>query len=201
MLASDLNNPEFAGATNPDGLLSVEFYDYKAKNPLMSFEKGIDVFEKECPYIRIAVPGRTDLTVERPADGKDVQRFPSQWMRFQMQKGAVSDQSHIPGWKLEEWADLSDEQVRLLKHLRFYTVEQIAGANDIQVQAIGIGGEGLRKRAREALQARNAAQVSGEVSKRDEKIAELEATVAKLMEMMTAPEEAKRGRPRKEETV
>lgn len=194
MLASDLNNAEFSGAANPDSLLHVEFYDHKAKNILLSQEKGIDVFEKECPYIRIAVPGRQDLTVERPADGKDVQRFPSQWMRYQMQKGAVSDQSHIPGWKLEEWPEMNEEQVRLLKHLRFFTVEQIAGANDIQVQAIGIGGEGLRKRAREALQARAQAQVSGEVAKRDEKIAELEATVAKLMEMMTAPKDADRTR-------
>ncbi len=202
MLASDLNNKEFVGATNPDEILHIEFYDHAALDTWKTQTTGIKSYKEQCPFIRIAIPGNPNLTVERPADGKDTMRWPRQWLFFQMQTGKIANAENVPGWQLEQWEELGEEQVRQLKFLRFYTVEQIAGANDAQIQGIGMGGQGLREKAKRALAERNGAAVNQEVKARDEKIAELEARMEKMMAMLeeqTSPEPAKRGRkPRQE---
>src|SRR6185436_19384643 len=102
------------------------------------------------------------------------------------------------------WDEVTPEQARQLKFLRFYTVEQIAGANDAQIQGVGMGGEGLRQKAKRALAERNGAAISEEVKARDAKIAALEAKLEKLITLIeTAPDAdeqapAKRGRPAKQ---
>jgi len=206
MLASDLNNPEFVGAKSPDDILSIEFYDHAALDTWATQQTGIKSYKKECPFIRIAIPGNPNLTVERPADGKDIKRWPRQWLFFQMQTGKIANAENVPGWQLEEWDELAAEQVRQLKFLRFYTVEQIAGANDAQIQGIGMGGQGLREKAKKALTTRNGAAVSEEVKARDEKIAELQAQMAEMMELIKkqtgvpdGEEPARRGRKPKQE--
>jgi hypothetical protein len=205
MLASDLNNTEFAGARNPNDLLHVEFYDHAALDDWKTRETGIKSYKAECPFIRIAIPGNPNLTVERPADGRDMQEYPRQWLVFQMQTGKIANAENVPGWQLETWDEVTPEQARQLKFLRFYTVEQIAGANDAQIQGVGMGGEGLRQKAKRALAERNGAAVSEEVKARDAKIAALEAKLEKLITLIeTAPDAAdeqapaKRGRPAKQ---
>lgn len=198
MLASDLSNPEFVGAKNPDDILHIEFYDHAALDTWKTQTTGIKSYKDECPFIRIAIPGNPNLTVERPADGKDTRRWPRQWLFYQMQTGKIANAENVPGWQLEQWDELGEEQVRQLKFLRFYTVEQIAGANDAQIQGIGMGGQGLREKAKRALHERNGAAVSEEVKARDEKIASLEAQMQELMWMLKAraetEEPARRGR-------
>ncbi len=196
MLASDLNNPEFSGASNPDSMLAVEFYNHAALDEWTTTQTGIKTYLNECPFIRIAIPGNGNTLIERPASSRDSLRFPRQWLQFQMQTGMIANAENIPGWQLEEWPDLTEDQVRQLKFLRFYTVEQIAGANDTQIQGIGMGGLGLREKARKALAERNTAMVQNAVSERDSEIAELKAQMAQLMEMVA---EKKRGRPPKED--
>jgi hypothetical protein len=195
-LASDLNNPAFSGATNPDSALAVEFYNHAALDTWATEQTGIKTYLKECPFVRIAIPGNDKTVIERPAHKRDTERFPRQWLVFQMQTGMIANAENIPGWQLEEWPDLTEDQVRQLKFLRFYTVEQIAGANDTQIQGIGMGGLGLREKARKALAERNTAMVQNAVSERDSEIAELKAQMAQLMEMVA---EKKRGRPPKED--
>lgn len=194
MLASDLNNPEFSGPTNPDAMVQVEFYDFEAVDKWKTEETGIKAFKPSCPFVRISVPGRQDLTVERPADARDTQRFPRQWMVYQMQTGKIANAENVPGWQIADWSELDPEQVRQLQFLRFYTVEQIAGANDAQVQGIGMGGLGLREKAKRALAERNGQAASNEIAKRDERIAALEE---KLNLLLSASEEKRGpGRPK-----
>lgn len=206
MLASDLDNPGFTGAQNPNDLLHVEFYDHAALDTWKTNETGIKSYKDSCPYIRIAIPGNKDLTVERPADGRDVRKYPRQWLYFQMQTGKIANAENVPGWQIDQWDELGAEQIRQLKFLRFYTVEQIAGANDAQIQGIGMGGQGLREKAKRALAERNGSMVNEEVKARDEKIealaaqnADLAEKLNKLMEMMGQAEPAKRGRKPKQE--
>jgi hypothetical protein len=184
MLASDLDNPEFAGAKNPNSMLHVEFYDFEAIDTWASNKTGIKTLKPSCPFIRISTPGNTLNILERPADHRDARRFPQQWLHFQMRTGKIANAENVPGWQIDEWDELTEDQVRNLKHLRFYTVEQIAGANDAQIQGIGMGGEGLRVRARRALSERNNAFVSNEVKARDEKIEELSKQNADLNEKL-----------------
>ena len=190
MLASDLNNPEFVGAKNGDEMLSVEFTDYAAVDLWASAEKGHKVLKKECPFIRISVPGQADkLDIFRPAEGADVKRFPKQWMYYQMQTGKIAMADDVVGWKLKDWDELNDEQIRHLNHLRFYTVEQLAAASDQQVAGIGLGAQGLKARAIRALEAKNASVAAGEIAKRDEQIKaqaeQLAAQGAELKELRT----------------
>lgn len=202
MLASDLSNPEFVGAKNPDDILQIEFYDHAALDTWKTQQTGIKSYKEECPFIRIAIPGNPNLTVERPADGKDTRRWPRQWLFYQMQTGKIANAENVPGWQIDQWDELGEEQVRQLKFLRFYTVEQIAGANDAQIQGIGMGGQGLREKAKRALHERNSAAVSDEVKARDAVIAEMQAQMAEMMELLKSRPEAaapaKRGRKPRE---
>lgn len=184
MLASDVNNPEFAGAVPEDSLLAVEFYDYKAIDKWETEKTGIKTYKKECPFVRISVPGNDKSVIERPAEARDVQRFPKHWLYYQMQTGKIANAENVPGWQIDQWPELDADQVRNLKHLRFYTVEQIAGANDAQVQGIGMGGHGLKTRAIAALEARNSIKTNTELAKRDDMIASLKDDVAKLTELV-----------------
>lgn len=206
MLASDLDNPEFIGPKNPDEVLHVEFYDHAALDVWKTKETGIKSYKEECPYVRISIPGNPHSMIERPADKRDTLRFSRQWLYFQMQTGKIANAENVPGWQIDQWGELGDEQVRQLKFLRFYTVEQIAGANDAQIQGIGMGGQGLREKAKRALAERNGAAVNEEVKARDEKIAQLEQQMEKLMALVQekpdAPAEpVHRGRKPKQETA
>lgn len=200
MLASDLNNKDFSNPSNPDDLLQVEFYDHAALDTWKTQKTGIKTYAKECPFIRIAIPGNDKTRIERPADGRDVKRFPRQWMHYQMMTGKIANAENVPGWQLEDWSDLGEEQVRNLKFLRFYTVEQLAGANDVQIQGIGMGGLALRERAKKALAEKNAKVVNDAVAERDKEISALKEQMQQLMAMVQGKEEApRRGRPPNDE--
>ena len=194
MLASDLENPQFKGASVADSILHVEFYLHKALDTWKTQETGIKSYLEECPFIRMMVPGNEKTIIERPVSSADTRRFPQHWLRFQMETGQIANAENVPGWQLEEWSDLTEEQVRNLRFLRFYTVEQIAGANDTQVQAIGMGGQGLRARAQAALAEKNSKIVNSAVAERDAEIAELKAQMAELMALVKEKPK-KRGRP------
>lgn len=204
MLASDLNNPEFLGAKDPNSMLHVEFYNYAALDTWKTHETGIKTYLKECPYVRISIPGNDKTIIERPADGRDARNFPRQWLQFQMETGQIANAENVPGWQLEDWDAITEDQVRNLKFLRFYTVEQVAGASDVQIQGIGMGGMGLREKAREALAERNSKLVNAAVAERDNEIRELKEQMAQLMAMMKPPQEEsvpmKRG-PKPKEAV
>lgn len=191
-LASDLDNTEFVGAQNPDNILSVQFYDYASLDKFKTEQTGIKSYRAECPFVRIAVPGNDKSVIERPAEPRDVARFPNQWLNYQMTTGKIAMADDVPGWKLEKWEELNDEQVRNLKHLRFYTVEQIAGASDAQVQGIGMGGQGLKNRAIAALDSRNNAKANSEIAKRDETIEKLIEQVQALTALVKAPNTTKK---------
>lgn len=197
MLASDLNNNEFVGAQNPDAMVHVEFYEHEAVDKWKSDETGIKSFKPKCPFVRIAVPGNQTLTLERPASPEDAKRWPRQWLHFQMQTGMIANAENVPGWNLTEWKELDQETVRQLNFLRFYTVEQLAGANDAQIQGIGMGGEGLRQKAKRALAEKHGEEVNKAVAERDAKISALQEQLDRITSML----EEKRGpgRPKKDD--
>lgn len=224
MLASDDHNPEFVGAKNPDDALAVEFYDFQAVDEWATreqYERTGDktpVLKKECPFVRISIPGNNLNIVERPADGRDVNRFPRQWLYYQMSTGKIANAGNVPGMQIDAWEDVSPEIRRQLKFLRFVTVEQLAGATDAQIQGIGMGAERFREQAKQAIAQRNRMQVSKEVQERDQKIeeqaqqlkalqAQMDAFMARLNPTQEIPghladarpdEPKKRGRPAKE---
>ena len=211
-LASDMNNPEFVGAIDPDSLLHCEFYMHnpvdKWASDQESYTSGRRVtklkYPNPVPFVRIMKPGDNTSIIEVEVRESHKRRFPKQWLYFQMNEGLIDDGSQVMGWKLEEWEELKDqpELLRDLKYKRFHTVEQLAGASDGQVQGMGIGGMGLREKARAALRSKVSADVNEKIAEKDAKIAEMEERMARLEAMLIAkpqPVEApkRRGRPPK----
>lgn len=201
-LASDLNNPEFVGATNPDALLYVEFYwhepidKWASETQSVAAGKRVVVKGEKKPWVRIMRPGDKDTIMECEVREDHKMRFPDKWLYFQISEGLIDGGKDIPGWKLEEWPALDDQPdlLRELKFARFYTVEQVAGAQDHQVQKLGIGGLGLREQARVALRERMRKEFASDLADKEKvindqgkAIEELKAQMRELMDAATKP--------------
>ena len=200
-LASDLNNPEFVGATNPDGLLHVEFFEDEPMDKWGSEEasakEGRRVIKKfpKTDYVRIMRPGdQTSIIVEKVREDHKA-RWPDKWLYYEISMGRAIGGENIPGWKIDEWPEISEnvELMRELRYKRFYTVEQIAGAQDHQVQALGIGGLGLRERARLALRERMRKEFAADLQDKDKLIREQGAALAELSKKVEELMKGKRG--------
>lgn len=175
MLASDMNNPEFVGARNPDDGLYKEFYWHEPVDAWASREESqkqgrkVVVKGPKQPFIRIMVPGDKTSEFTTAVTEAHKQRFPREWMAWQISEGLIGGEEDIPGWKLSEWEELDADMVRELLYLRFQTVEQLAGASDKQIQGIGMGGVNLRERARVALRNKMGAETRDAMAKQDRK--------------------------------
>ena len=172
-LDSDINNA--------DSQLYVEFYT-SDKDPY-----------KGKPFIRIVVPGDKTTVIDQPVRDDHKERFPRQWLHFQMQSG----DGPVIGTPLKDWFqdrpdELNDNQLAELQILKFQTVEQVATASDTQLQRIGMGGVGLRERARNYLLNKNQKVSSSELEATRAQLEELKAQMAMLLE------QRKPGRPGKE---
>tara|TARA_R110000868_G_scaffold92457_2_gene256601 strand:- start:10412 stop:11020 length:609 start_codon:yes stop_codon:yes gene_type:complete len=177
---------------NPDDFLSVTFYEC-TNDPY----KGV-------PFIRIMSPGdQTNIRVT-PVTEEHKRRFAKRWLAYQME---TSGEQTVPGIRLETWhkerpEEFSEGQLYEMSILKFQTVEQIAGANDAQIQRIGLGGPGLRERAKAFVSSKRAAESGEELAKTRSELDELKAQMALLMKQRETPVEPELrrgpGRPRKE---
>jgi hypothetical protein len=197
MLASDLNNPEYANPQNPDSMLQVEFYMHAAEDTWKTQETGIKAFRAECPFIRISIPGNSLSIVERPANGTDPKRFPREWLTFQMATGQVDQSADLPTDTPLSKLGLDAETMRQLEYLRFRSVEKLAHANDMQIQGVGMGGIGLRDKARMFLAEQKATTAQQAVDERDARIKSLEDKLDRLLSL--TEEKRGPGRPRNED--
>ena len=192
--ATDVGNPNFQGAANPDAGLFVEFFWYEPVDGWATMVKSkeagrkMEVKREKQAFVRIMVPGDKTTEAVQAVKEEHKQRFPQQWMAWQMAEGLLGDMADVPGWKITEWEELSADQVRELTFMRFSTVEQIAGASDKQIQGVGMGGVSLREKARVELRNKMGAETKAEIEKRDALIAEqskrimaMEETVGKLL--------------------
>ena len=167
---------------NGDQHLHVEFYTYE-KDPY-----------KDKPFVRIIVPGDKTNVIDQPVREDHKARFPRQWLHFQMKSdtGLVIGTS-LPDWNKDQPEEFTDYQMAELQILKFQTVEQVATASDGQLQRVGMGGTGLRDRARAYLLNKNQTESSTELAKTRNELEELKAQMAELLS-----EKRKAGRPKKE---
>ena len=174
-LDSDINNA--------DAHLHVEFYTNDQK----------PYKDRPTPFVRIIVPGDKTNVVDQPVREDHKERFPRQWLHFQMQSG----DGPVIGTLLQQWntddeENFSSHQMAELQILKFQTVEQVATASDSQLQRIGMGGAGLRERAKTYLTRKNQSANTSELEITRRELDELKQQMAMLMETK------KLGRPRKE---
>lgn len=133
-MESDLANRNFAGAMNPDDALWVQFTMKAMPDSFQSQNAGRPIFRDEL-WVEIRVPGRQDLTIERPAEEGDKVRFHRQWAFFQQTHSADGQQVGTP---LSQWPLLRPSQIEELRAMKFHTVEQIALASDEQINRLGM---------------------------------------------------------------
>lgn len=207
MLASDDNNPAFAGARNPDAALHVRFQMlsifqvYDSTQPFLPNPKtgepdetrpnprftGSPVY-KDVPHIEISVPSESGLcllrTIEVARPDHKI-RFPRQWQIFEMSQG-TGDQ--VIGTKLSEWPAITRSRAEELRAMKYYVVEQIANASDAQVQGIGMDGTTLRRKAQEYLKVAkdvaHAERQSAEINKLREEQAAKDAAHSETLRQM-----------------
>lgn len=134
MVASDLNNPEYVGATNPDARLAVLFYAKPLQNEFESEKQGRPIFF-DVDFVRIQVPGDTTTVIDTPVREEHKKRFPLHWAHYQNKHGGDAKEIGTP---LSQWSRLSQSQVEELRALKFYTVESVANASDAGLQKLGM---------------------------------------------------------------
>ena len=212
MVASDLNNPEFAGATNPDSRLVAQFYSKPVKMNHESQVQGRPIFA-DVDYVRIFVPGDSTSIMDAPVREDHKARFPIQWAHYQNKHGGDAKEIGTP---LAQWPRITPAQAEELRAIKFYTVESVANASDANIQRIGmIAGMSPYKFREHAQRFLQVAKGDAVAQAAEEQVAELKAANAKLQEQMAEilerlnqqqaqpeplaqPEPRKPGRPRKE---
>lgn len=178
MLASDMNNPEFVGAQNPDSALAVAFRWDKKLNEYRSKEEGRPIYDW-MDWIRIEVPGNNLTNVDRPVYPADKLRFPIQWARYEQVKNGGPLMT--AGTPLEQWPLVSREIAEALRYFKFYTVENIAEASDGALQGLGMAGGMAPLTLRDKAQAwLRAAKGSADATKAAEEIAEKDRQIEEL---------------------
>ena len=171
--------------SNADSHLHVEFYVYD-KEPY-----------KEKPFVRIIVPGDKTTIIDQPVRDDHKQRFPRQWLHFQMQ----NNNAEVIGVPLAQWVkddpeNFNDMQMAELQIFKFQTVEQVATASDNQLQRIGMGSVSLREKARRYLAVKNQSSSQTEIEKMKQEHAEMKEQMAALLAQL---QDKKVGRPKKED--
>ena len=183
-LGSDINNPNFSGAYNPDSILHVTFYMNSIQNNFESEKHARPIFN-EIPFVRILTPGNQLSVIDTYVREEHKRRFPIQWAAFQ---NSHNEEDQVVGTPLSEWTAIGRNQADELKALKFFTVEQIAGASDLQIQRLGMNGAFLKQKARAFLDAAKDSAVeqklAADLLRKDQEITELRASQDRILKMM-----------------
>lgn len=195
-----------------DAVLAVRFYQKEYELSFKTTQEGRPMYEMR-DYVRIEVPGNQLSIIDTLANEDHKRRFPLQWAAYQNSKGR--DSESVQGTLMRDWSILNAAQVKELEHYRFYTVEQVANASDLQLQSIGmVAGMSpiaFREKARAYLSnAKGSAVVMQQAEELARRDAQIQAQEERLREMALAMEEMRNtiegrsegkkgpGRPRKE---
>lgn len=171
-------NFEDGQQSDADKRLLVLFYREPIKNELKSVEAGRPIFD-EIDLIKIITPGSRDTFVG-DATYEYQQRFPAQWGRYKSGRDQASS-----GTPLNQLPFLSMGQVAEFNAVGCTTIEHLVGMSDSLSQKF-MGHFALKQRAQEYLDAAKGAaptlRLQSELAKRDEQIAELQATVQAMVD-------------------
>jgi hypothetical protein len=168
-----------------DEKLYVQFYRKPVLNEAESVKAGRPIHKDEV-FIKIFVPGDKLSQIDRIASEQDIERFRKHYERF------VAGQSQQVGTPLSSVGFIPATLVEDLKYFNVHTVEQLASVSDAVAQKIS-GLQSFKQKAQAYLDATNspeklverareqvAAEVMGELRKRDQELAELRAQLAKM---------------------
>jgi hypothetical protein len=161
-----------------DGVFAT-FYDEAVHDKTASKEQGCPVFN-DVLYIRIQVPNSVDC-VPRPATDKDKTKYPLSWQAYQTGKEPPEQ-----GLPIAEWPQLTASELKVCQANNIKTVEQLAEVADGNIHRLGLGGQGLKNRAKKFIEG------LGEKDMMRSRIKELESKIAKLEKKAQAAPKKKR---------
>lgn len=192
--------PLDSDVADADSHLNVEFYTCETKDKIGPDGQKLTNYEGK-PFVRIKNPGDKTAEFDQPARDYYIRRFPRQWLNYQMQNQPDAGMIGTPldTWHREFPEELVADQLRELHILGFRTVEQVAMCSDHQVQRIGMGGNGVRVRAKADLDRRNRSQRDIELEDTKRELAEMRAMLTQLVQngsIQGDPPKNKGGRPK-----
>lgn len=199
-------------SNNADGRLAVQFYKNVEEDKAATAAQGRKIC-KEVDYIKIQVPGDALSEIDRAVIESDKMRFPTLWAKY---LNRVNEEGRFEGTPLTEWPLISRSQAEQLRYLKFHTVESIAHASDLQIQAVGMAAgmapHTFRDKAKNFL---DSAKSTADFDQRQQELdqlreenarikAETDAKLAKMQDQMAAVLAAvgeKKPKAKKAETV
>ena len=132
----------------------VKFYRQWVKNKFKSEQEGREVGETQ-DFILIISPGMDKTEVRRRVNEADKMQYPQEWFAFQQGK-----ENQVSGTPIELLPGIGEGVADMLKAIYIYTIEQLAGLGDLQLQRVGMGGNELRSKAKAYLSKSSAEVVS-----------------------------------------
>lgn len=156
-------------AQQKEGRNYVKFYRQWVRNNFKSKEAGCEIGDEQ-DYIIIVSPGQPKSEVRRKATDADKMAYGPEWSAYEQGK-----EMQISGTPIELLPGLAAGMADALKALYIYTIEQMAGLPDIALQRVGMGGNDIRRRAKDYL-----SKGSAETAELRARVAELEAEIAAL---------------------
>lgn len=176
----DLNSPdwpELGSVRTPDDALIVKFVVEAIRNNFQSEESQRPVYE-DIEYIEIMTAGNQLNIIKRPATNVDKSRFPRHYAAF---KRGIEGMMQQGGTPLSQWTILGPSAVRMLNAKNFFTVDQVAGSSDLQLQAVGMDAgmepQAFREKAKNFLKV---AQDTALVDRQAQELAKLRAEMEEL---------------------
>lgn len=182
---SDMNF-EAHEQSEADKRLVVMFYEDAIKNELKSFEEGRPIFDS-VTLVKIITPGSRDTFVG-DATLEYQQRFPRQWAQFKAKQEQTTS-----GTPLNQLPWITVAQVAEFNAMNVHTVEQLVGMPDAVSQRF-MGHHAIKQKAQAYLDAAKDAapmlKLQGELQKRDEQIAEMQAQIQALVKKASEVKQA-----------
>lgn len=173
--------------------VNVEFYQDSVPSMIQSEQAGHPVFVEKT-FVRIMIPGSQNTIIEQPVEDVHKRRFPVQWARFT----AGEKNAEMSGWKLESWPAINSAQVKTLKYMNIFTVEQLAEITDNAAQSIGMGAMELRTRAKAAVAAAKGNAVVESQALENKRLSdELEQLRGMMAQLIAAKETPKEEAPKR----
>lgn len=137
------------------------------------------------PYCRMVFGGDKTKEWDQPVRDIDKKRYPVAWANFEQGLERFHGQT-----RLEEWAAVDEGLRRHLNYNNIFTVEQVAGISDSNLDTLGPGSLEIRAKAQEMI-AEKEKQAAFEPMQAE--INELRAQIA----AMQTEQPKRRGRPPK----
>ena len=118
----------------PDARLQVKFYKGALKSEYQTEIQGRPIFfDADC--VTIMIPGDDKTIIDTIVNEKHKRRFPLQWAHYLNTQGK---EEKIIGTPINNWDRLTPSQIEELRAFKFFTVDSIATASDLQLQKIGM---------------------------------------------------------------